>query len=499
MMANSKLERDLPFIESNWSSFMELVKDELSKENKALRELDLKIKKISRLEKILHYSENNINFLINHKVFFAQIDESLVAKFNVLEAFKRRDNLDNDIAIRTFESIINSTSLKREIDELIRVKERSDLSRDYIGRLKDLLSGRVYSFDLITELTSRFNLDSQAKNAIVFYPIMKNAKKKEFIIPKEIEKEKNEQKEVIPTYEPEKMNYRYLFDIQNERYNKYVEDNKDILTKYYKSITSMTPSVSKIYAGYVNLSLDELDNIDEENFGKDYPDVFAKIIAMKIFRLKSDVDNCISDIIANGYDSTIDIELFSSCVDELIAYTKKLTLLDGKLTLEDLKNNINVTNTSNVFFLRDKDGEPFIKNGVYDKGLLTAFNNASEGLLARKTGQGVKRMFGVEAREKDINKTIFMVKYNKSIISYIKVNMDKENGEGICIITSSLVNPNTIVKDTASAIKDNLDSVLTEIASIEGLDPKELEIQESIRNNILSSFSKEGELNGKAK
>ena len=217
-MANSKLERDLPFIEDNWKVFISLVKDDIKTEYDSLEELELQYKKYSRIDKIIHYSENNISFILEQKEFFIELDESLESKFNILEAFKRRNNLDNDIALSTYKSIVEKGTVKKVLAKLPDTKDRIDLTKDYINRLKDLVNGEVYNFDLITELTSKYDLDSQARNAILIYPVIKSArlslkaKEKEIELSDELE---------------EKPNYRYLFDIQKERYNKLVSTNKD--------------------------------------------------------------------------------------------------------------------------------------------------------------------------------------------------------------------------------------------------------------------------------
>lgn len=481
-MANSKLERDLPFIEDNWKVFISLVKDEITSEYDSLQEFELQYKKYSRLDKIVHYSENNIGFILEQKEFFIELDESLESKFNILEAFKRRNNLDNDIALSTYKSIVEKGTVKKALAKLSDTKANIDYTKDYINRLKDLVNGEVYNFDLITELTSKYDLDSQAKNAILIYPVIKSAR----LNVKAINKEEELGLE-------EKQSYRYLFDIQKERYNKLISERKELLDKYYNIISGMSPLVSTTYRGFIKLSETELDEIPDEYFGKDYPECKSTISAMQVFDTKSEIESLIENIVTNDYTNAEDIEFLNEYIDTFDNELKKLELLDEKVVIIDKTNDINLDDKK-VFFLTDEEGKPFISEDTtndHSKSLVNLINKGDQGLTARKKGSNVKHLLGkkIEEIERKLDKTVFMLINGQIIVSYVKVNLEnkEENNEGIVIITSCGVHPNTIVENTADVINKNLDWVVTQIASIEALDKKQMKLQESVRKSIMDN------------
>lgn len=519
-MPESKFERDMLIVQQHWNNFISLIKQDLNDLYAEQRQVVVEIKRIERVTKILQHSQENVDFLLLHKESIIGLDSSLTKKFAILDAFKKRDNLGNAVAVRTFNEILNSESVKRAIDQLNALRDKRDTLDEEIDKVVDLIRGTAFDRDTILKYSQKHGLGAEAQTALALYPIFKSSKKivpnnhKKPEIPRQVaptnttESEEvqtpSEVEEVLETSEiiEETPSYKEEFDAHKKRYEEIKNKNGMLLNKYYVILQGMTPAESQYYRIYCSMTADELK---QQQFEGEYDEAMAKIVAFRLFDAKNDIENYFKTIPTANYSNKDDVEFLGEYVNEFQSLIDKLKELDQKIT--DTKKGTEVWEDPKVFFLTDKSMQPFIPEVIREKGyqgsLVNIIQKAQEGHIQKKKGSNIMPLKVSKKFKDEVGRTVFAVRNYKIIVSYIKLNSGTGlNDGGIMILTASLLNPNTIQEDTDKVIRENREQIMRRLAAIERGDPQQLGLQTMIREELTKAPAseetmEEGELNGR--
>ena len=519
-MPESKFERDMLIVQQHWNNFISLIKQDLNDLYAEQRQLVVEIKRIERVTKILQHSQENVDFLLLHKESIIGLDSSLTQKFAILDAFKKRDNLGNAVAVRTFNEILNSESVKKAIDQLNALREKRDALDDEIDKVVDLIRGTAFDRDTIVKYSQKHGLGAEALTALALYPIFKSSKKivpnnhKKTELPRQVTPSNttenqvvetpSEVEEVLETSEviEETPSYKEEFDASKNKYEEIKNRNGLLLNKYYVILQGMTPAESQYYRVYCSMTADELS---QQKFEGEYDEAMAKIVAFRLFDAKNEIETYIKTISNSNYSNKEDIEFFGEYVNEFQSLIDKLKELDKKIT--DSRKGAEEFEDPKVFFLTDRNMQPFIPEFIREKGyqgsLINIIQKAQNGSLQKKKGRNITQLKVSKKYKGDVGRTVFAVNNYKIIVSFIKLNSGAGlDDEGILILTASLLNPNTIQEDTDKVIRENREQIMRQLAAIERGDPQQLGLQAMIREELTKAQASEetmgeGELNGR--
>lgn len=524
-MPESKFERDMLIVQQHWNNFISLIKQDLNDLYAEQRQVIVEIKRIERVTKILQHSQENVDFLLLHKESIIGLDNSLIQKFAILDAFKKRDNLGNAVAVRTFNEILNSESVKNAIDQLNALREKRDALDEEIDKVVDLIRGAAFDRDTIVKYSQKHGLGAEALTALALYPIFKSSKKlvpnnrKKTEMPRqvtptnttesEIIQAPSEVEEVLETYSEvieETPSYKEEFEAHRKRYDEIKNKGGLLLNKYYVILQSMTPAESQYYRIYCSMTADELK---EQQFEGEYDEAMAKIVAIKLFDAKSEIENMIQTIHSANYSNKDDVEFFGEYVTEYQSLLDKLKEIDKKIV--DTRKGAEEWEDPKVFFLTDNAMQPFIPDSIKQKGyqgsLVNIIQKAQEGHIQKKKGSNIMPLKVSKKFKDEVGRTVFAVRNYKIIVSYIKLNSGTGlNDGGIMILTASLLNPNTIQEDTDKVIRENREQIIRQLAAIERGDPQQIGLQTMIREELTQQAQQtqaseetleEGELNGR--
>ena len=523
-MPSSKLDRDLPLIQQNWNNFISLIKQDLNELTAEQKKLEVEIRKVERISKILKVSDNDINFIIAHKESIIEVDPSLISKFALLEAFKKRNNLDNDLAVQTYIQIKNSVKITELLNNLEVLMRQSDLLQEKIDSLRDLIYGEDYSqIGLINELCKKHNIGEGARKMLFTYPIIKTLRKPSVVKEKtrevksvetpnrvstatvleEIEVLDDDKPTEIVVPEPiakeETRSYEDEFNQQKNRYDKFRESVNDLLSKYYTILNEMKPYETQFYRTYCSYTEEEFGKLNKNQFEEGYDEAKAKILAIKVFDARAEIDKILSSIVTSNYTDKDEIDYLAEFINEFQSLCDKLKVVDKQIVD---KNKGATSLDSKVFFLTDRLHGSFIpeemRKGVYQRSLMNIMVKAQEGLVSQKKGCNIMTLKVHDAKYRDqIGRTVFAIRNNKIMVSYIKLNTNSEisNDGGIIILTAAPLTSGTdvIQTETNKVIKDNIEQLVRQLALIEAQEPQQLELQALIRDELMQTEEQLGE------
>ena len=515
-MPESKYERDMIIVRKHWNNFISRIKQDLSNLYVEHRQLVSMIKRIERVSIILQHSHDNMDFLLFHKESIIALDKSLSQKIAILDAFKKRNNLSNAVAVRTFNEILNSESIKRTIDELDSLRKKRDMLDEEIDKVEDLIHGAVFDRNVIVKYSKKYSLSEEELTALNLYAMFKSSKKQIQGNPKKTEpliqevstnNVSNDEEE--PVYDvtdqqtaEETLNYKEEFEGHKKRYEEIKNKSNLLLSKYYVILQDMTPTESQYYKIYCSMTDEELK---EQSFKGEYDEAKSKIVAIKLFDAKSEIEKMLQSIPNSNYINKDDVEFFGEYITEFISLADKLKEIDKKITSK--KKETAEIEDSKVFFLTDRKTQPFIpdiiKKSGYQGSLVNIIEKAQEGHIQKKKGSNIMPLKVSKKFKDEVGRAVFAVRNNKIIVSYIKLNSGTGlNDGGIMILTASLLNPNTIQEDTDKVIRENREQIIRQLGAIEKGDPQQIGLQETIREELTRSQIKEqtleeGGLNGR--
>ena len=493
-MPESKFYNDIIIVQKHWNDFIQLIKSNLNDLYVAQRRFNREIRRIQRISILLEHSQDNIEFLLSHKESIISLDSSLNQKFVILEAFQKRNNLSNAVAIRTFNEILNSEHIKKTINKLGDLRKEKENIDNQINQLLGLVNGTNYNRDIILEYAQKYGLDSKAQVSLIFYPILKSAKKPVQKNNKKSAATKKDTQSDIPKSETIKTpsdieevpNYKDEFDEIKKEYEIMKNRNNMFLNKYYFILQSMTPTESQYYYMYCSMTSDELNS---QKFEGEYDEAMAKIIALKLFDIKREIEEAYFKNIPNSnYTNKEDIEFLKEYIKEFQNLMNELQSLDKKIT--DKRKKIEEFENQKAFFLTNRSMQPFIPDFIREKTYIGSFvnilNKAQDGHIQNKNGSNIMPLKVSKKFNEVVGRTVLSVRNSKIIVSYIKLNSGTGlNDGGILIITTSLLHPNTIQEDTDKVIKENIEQLIRQINLIEKGNPLQLGLQASLRDEFI--------------
>ena len=504
-MPESRIEENMQIIQQSWNKFISLLKNDLKDLYKRRRELNVLIKEYSKLKDTLEKSEDNLEIIFNCKNIIIRIDPSLIKTFQILEAFRKMNNLNNPVAIRTYKEIMHSVEINNAVDLLDQLESNKEVLDREIEKVQDIIQGAAFNKDTILRYCDELGIDIEEQTTILMYPIIKSARK---IVPSYRKKDKvgepNKSKDEAPsqTKEPEQIdtvvyetvnlgetnNDKEQFENMKEEYERIKSENNQLFNKYYEILSNMTSEERECYKVYSTLPLEALSNIP---FVGEYDEAMAKVIAIMLFDKKEEIDEFLKSLLDDGNINYKDAaELLKMPLDEFKPLVDRLIALDKKMKRG--KKDKDLTTPSRVYFLTDDNNIPLIpelfREGEYRGSLLNVINKAQEGFVQSKRGCDVRELKPSAILKREYGRTVFMLTSNGIAVSYVKLTSANGANDGaIAIITASLLRPNTIGEDTKRIIKDYKEQILNQLVELENANEKQIENQNMIMDAIINN------------
>ncbi len=489
--------------QSYWNNFVSLIRGDIRELKQEQRKISLEIKKIERLKSVLEYSKNDVEMLLLHKTSITEVDPTLTQKFQILEAFQKRNNLDNAVAIKTIKDILENKTINEKLRELNTLLDKKLTLEEETDKIIELVKGISYDLELIDILCKKHNLDPQVHTSLLIYPTIKSAqrkvaniRKKEEISQKQndnnkedsIKQEVKEDITIIHSYEEE-------FLKQKNRYEEIKENGNELINKYYNILTEMTNEENQCYRAYCYIKEEMQEDEIKTQFKEKHETALAKITAIKLFDDKAEIEKLLKEIEINNYSNKDDIDFLEEYINEYELALKKLKELDEKII--DQAKEKELLEKSKVFFLTDENDDILIPENIRDgKSLINIIKKGDGGYIQKKQNSNIMPLkIKNKSFEKNCGRSILAVRNYKIIVSYIKLNSStgKSNDGGILILTASLLNDNKIEENTQHIIDKYEDKIIKQIEELEMENPQQIELQDRIRTEII----KEGESHGR--
>lgn len=468
-MPDAKLEKDIHMIEEKWNSFILLLKKTLQELVKMQTQLAVEIKRSERLERIFKQLKD-VDFILEHKEELIRFDKSLSTKFEVLEAFKKRSNLENPVAVRVFNEITSSEGVKRALNNASQLRVNKENNASEMQVLREMIRGTSFDKDTIIKYSTEYGLEEKDIIAILFYPIVKSARKtkKNEVIKEETSKNPEISKEEIEANK--ELFARYL-----EKYESLNTSNRELLDAWYQKFLDLTEAEKKWYVAYTIMTMKQLEEskfIDQDN------EVLSKIYVMRIMNSKSIVEEWIKKIRNNNSSSRLDIEFLALCIEEYSQNLNRLAILDSNLIEENKEKNIE--DIDSFFFFLDDSKQPIISENIHNKGyqsnLINLFNKAQNGHFQNKS---VAKLKFDQHLQKEFGLPVYTARNKRVRISFLKID-----SKGIMILTSSAVYNDTVYDDTVKFIRDRKDEIYNQIEQIKNGDLEYLKRQSEVKEGL---------------
>ena len=493
-MSDGKFDSDIAIIKQYWNSFISLLKDNLKELEVERKNIYLELKMLDHARLIINHSKDNIVFLLSKKEQIIKLDESLSKKITILEAFKKRNNLDNGVAIKIVDEIMSSPSIKNINIRLSELEKKLDEIDDELNEIYDLIDDVAFNIEIVGKYAKKFGLKDKALISVLSYAVFKTSKKEKISNYKKTKKTIESKEESVDVVVP---NYEDQFEILKKQYEDIIDYNNELLNKYYSILKNMTLTEREYYKAYSLLSDKDLK---DQNFEENYNEAMAKIITIKLFDAKDEVKNIMQNISLNDAEQ---IEYLEEYVKEFLSFVDKLKKIDEKIEKEKKRNH--VVEDLKVFFLLDESSRPFISSEIREKGyeasLLNIIQKGQEGHIQQKKGSNIMPLRVNKKFKSESGKTVLAVRNYKIVVSYIKLNSGTGlNDGGIMILAASLLHPNTIQEDTDKIIKAHKNQIIKQINLLEKGEPQQLALQTVVRNEIMkeiNSGEKENKSNGR--
>ena len=552
--------------QQQWNRFIMLVNQEQKEVVQEIEKIDIEIEKREKIEFLLKTSQNDIEFMILHKQSIITLDSIIAKKIEILEEFKKINNLSNAAALKTFKEILENERLNAFLAELQNLRNKRALLEEQFRDLRNIIIGsNSINIETILQICQKNNLPMDLVYGIATIAISKTSKREknvnlnlgtrgnnesrnsnnmaqtsvedqtsntQNIIPTNVAREDEHVSDIIlPTPEehhvpheetqtisiapieiieevPESSivthseeethisqqlqtnNYENLFNKCKKTYEEINNSSSILLNKYFIIIENLDEDVRKTLHSFAALSNNEFDEKIESETDQM---IKAKVFALKIFTIKSEIKVCIEKIKSCDYS---DIKLIDN-LDKLITeYKQTIDLLKAvdkqvsaiKREKEEIKDPV-------VFFLTDENMKTFIPEIIKEQGfqgsLLSALQKAQDGKLQKR-----KDIVSLKIHDNKFkqlcNKTVYAVSNYKIVISFVKLDSDTDSKEDerIIILTASLIDDNEhgIVQDTTAVIKENREQLIALIKKLEAKDPQQLGLQSIVRDELMQEY-----------
>lgn len=472
-MAESKFDKDMELLQEKWKNFISLLRINSKEISTERMELEKSIIRIEKLKDLLEKATNDPNVLISHKPFFIGFDSSLEQKFRILEAFKSRNNLNNAVALRTAREIATNDEIRKALRSLNSSKDYSFTLDEEWKKLNGLIEGTEYDRETIVKYARRNNYSTEDIELLEWYPVFKTAKKEKI-------SKKEKETEIIEVKEPDN---KEVFKNHLTKFQQVIGNHKDLLDKYSAVFEKMSPTTREVYKSYSDMEPLEYqpENADFA-FKSHYLEVIAKVIALKVFKKKSQIENTIVEIENDNYQDSDKINHLSSLINYLEFLVDELETTNEKVGDFNQRKDEFLEDQS-VYFFTDSNCEPLISEDIaengYTKSLLGIINKANNDSLSKKN---ITVLNLNNRAQKAIGREVYAIRNYNVIASFVKLDTDDNE---IMLITTSLADPNTILEDTNKIIRKYSDQIEWQMASIARKDPTQLNIQSRILEELV--------------
>ena len=505
-MPGTYFDNGINSLQQKWNEFINLLKKELDELYEEQKRIYLSIMRIEKIKRIANHNQN-AEFLLLHKKSLIDLHSSFSQKFDILEAFKELNNLDNPKAIEVFNEIIESDIIKKTFEEYDVLKEQKYDILDEIDKVNGLIRGNLFDVDTLTKYCQKHNIDDKTFGELKMYLLFKVARSKPLekakiveippqVVVEEIsdnnvnQNEDNRleitQEEIDEKFlEPNNVGnieiYREKYEVLKNRYEDLKITNRVLLNKYYSILKTMNKIEIDTYKGYMNSSEPGLKVF----LGDKYDETMAKVMTINVFDDQMEIENLLQRIPFDNYSQKDDIDFLEEWIEEYELHLQKLEEYDFNYSDEPV--NMEKVEESKVFFLLDENNNPFIDDEVLKEktSIINLSSRVQTALIQNKRGY-VKELLPDDEFKKLCGRTVYIAKNSRIIISYVKVNSGKEVNDGVIMILTVLPSKVPDIKnDVRRIMVRNGFNYMSQLAKIEGKDEKQLEIQSGVRSRVL--------------
>ena len=511
------MEREITI---SYQKFIETIRENIPSIKKQQREENVKIRLIDRLgnlydELVKGDYQKNVDKLISYANViidsFKSINNentNISQKIKILEQFKNLGNLDNPVAMNTYNDILNS------INEIVSKKEEIVKGRDELverlGDMENLCQSIPIDYTKIKNICSDYSIDPATRVNIVLYIIKDNAK-----IPVPIKKkEKQKQVEEVvtePVQEVEetkaltaeelqkvKAAIDNLKDIYDTNIN---QEYSELLDKYYNLKKGLNQIELNTCYSNCDKTREEFirDNLDAYTFAK-LGDMWRIIMSIIIFRLKDSVQESITDLYKGLDKEHKNIEDF----EEYIALVKEdINQLENKLKeLQRQDANVEISRIipkeeeQLAYFAHGYDKEDYIDEEVKNsesskKKVLNRINN----IIANGDQKGNQPIITVQGLENYDFPTVFAFNDPNYVnLAYVRISNSESGQPRIYVLaaTKDTDSVSALREKCARLLNTELNFFKRQIDAINNNDSQELETQKEIYDSIFGTQNKTG-------
>ncbi len=494
-MALGISEEEYKLIKESWDSFISLVREKLDSNLRVEhRELGLAIDRLDMLARALRYKPDDMNLILPYRNVIVMAAPEVEDRIKLLDAFEQRSNLDNDIAVETYKSIVHDTTLLEKIEsKREEILEKRDQLYKKMLDTADLINGRKFTYDLMLEYIKEFNLSKEQHNMVLFAgfnTIVKNIEQRKQARSEALARRNSEQVEVDEIIPDERIDTSTSLDEQIKKYEDIKNRILEIENKYRDEIDALSLELKSAYDAYAKC----IDDASVEDIPElQYDEVRIKVEVINLIRKETKISDDINAAKGDTSQDSVYAGVISEEVEEYEKLVQRVELLEQKIITTKVPDPIDFSN-SKLFFLTDHEDKPFIPQEIIKDhlGSIRTFEaKVNSGDLL--TNQGVRKVKGAEDCESWINKTIFMqTGRGKPIFTYVKVNLinedEPEKSEvAVAVITVCTPKTNLIKEATKEVLRPNRDHICEQLERIQHRVPEEMERQTRIRESIFGN------------
>ena len=457
--------------------FDELVQGEIKHIHKDIGTITSKINIVKRLEKALEHNADDMGFLLQYKHLFLEIDPKLEENFQILEAYRKRDRLSDEIAVASFQSIIESESFGMERKALRTYYDMRDMLIDQEQKLEKVLEGKI-SYETVDVLTKKFILDrkmsEKERREVLFYPFTLIRLSKEEVKEKELEVE-NLEEEKASKKEPNTKPVEKTERIVEKEYKDFVESKKDELANIY-DLYSNIKSDNDLSSKYKSSVGAKISYEDLKSMYEGQGDDFKGFYIFAVIDRRKEIADLLKD--ESSSDSLIaqkieEFKEYVSHIDENIPKTEKPPTSDEK---QEIMGDVYFNTTSDNKIVGEETNEKDI----------VKFIQISPSFTENKKGQKVRKIRGIDEINKQLGRDIFYRKVSGVSIAYMKINIGEEQKQALFYLALS---PKKKDEEIALAVKEatkgRIEQIKEEVSKIENCVSDAIQKQNALRENIL--------------
>ena len=273
------------------------------------------------------------------------------------------------------------------------------------------------------------------------------------------------------------------YEIQKKRYSELDSTYGEISKRYFDILNKMQPIEIATYEIYSKLTDEEFKKIDDSSVKSNYEEAEAKILSLKLIKLKKDIEDTINIVTGENFNDKDNIEFLEELINEYQNIGDKLIQVDKKV-LEKNKNTHEVDNLSNVYFLIDDTEKIVLPSEATE--FLPIYSKMAK---LEEVDNIIKTApFLVKDVSDSLGRTPFARRINNSAISFVKIKANEDStGNSILIIAAAPISRRgytAIQKETRRIVSQYGSEIKSQIDLIEGRNSEYLQLQEEIREGL---------------